>query len=361
MYDSQEQFLISLRDSSNQIRLLAALNDLHMRYKKCGEGAVADYIPELAKANPDWFGISVVTADGKMYEVGDTQQLFTIQSVSKPFVYGMALEDRGRREVMKRVGVEPTGDAFNSIISLDAESKRPHNPMVNAGAIATTALVAGNGPTERLNRLLEHFSRYIGRRIMADMSVFMSERTTGHRNRAIAHLMLNFDMIESNVEEILDLYFQQCSLLVTSRDLAVMAATLANRGVNPLTRERAIEEKYVRDVLSVMFTCGLYDYAGEWAYRVGLPAKSGVSGGLLAVVPRRMGIGIYSPPLDHRGNTVRGINVCRDLSEQFGLHVFDAWLNELKVDHTFEGAERHYETAVLEAIKTPEVLIIDDE
>ncbi len=324
MNNPQNRGAISLSNSSTGIRLLAALNDLHLRYKNLGSGAVADYIPELAKANPDWFGISVVTAEGEIYEVGDTNQKFTIQSISKPFVYGMALEDQGRDEVLRRVGVEPTGDAFNSIIKLDEVSKRPYNPMVNAGAIATSWLIKGNGPTERLNRVMETFAAYIGHDIVADMAVFMSERTTGHRNRAIAHLMLNFGMIGPQVEEILDLYFQQCSILVTSRDLAVLAATLANGGVNPLTGARAISSTYIRDLLSVMFTCGLYDFAGEWAYRVGIPAKSGVGGGLLAVVPQRLGIGIFSPPLDKRGNSVRAIKVCEELSSRFQLHVFDS-------------------------------------
>ena len=331
---------ISLSDSSTGIRLLAAINDLHLRYKSHGAGAVASYIPQLAKANPDWFGISVVTAEGEIYEVGDTTQKFTIQSISKPFVYGMALEDRGREEVLRRVGVEPTGDAFNSIIKLDEVSKRPYNPMVNAGAIATSWLIKGDGPTERLNRLMETFAAYVGHDIVADMAVFTSERTTGHRNRAIAHLMLNFGMIGPQVEEILDLYFQQCSILVNSRDLAVMAATLANGGVNPLTKVRAISSTYIRDLLSVMFTCGLYDFAGEWAYRVGVPAKSGVSGGLLAVVPRRLGVAIFSPPLDKHGNSVRAIKVCEELSSRFQLHVFDAAQGKALMDREEDSEEQ---------------------
>jgi glutaminase len=167
------------------------------------------------------------------------------------------------------------------------------------------------------------FQRYVGHPVSVDMAVFTSERATGHRNRAIAHLMLNFGMIDARVDEALDLYFKQCSVLVTCRDLAMMGATLANQGVNPLTGERAIAAEYVRDVLSVMYTCGMYDYAGEWAYRVGLPAKSGVGGGILAVVPGQAGIGVFSPRLDVHGNSVRGIRVCEDLSERFGLHIFD--------------------------------------
>lgn len=299
------------------------LVELHQRYQSLCEGKVADYIPELARANPHWFGISVVTKDGQVYEVGDCQQLFTIQSISKAFVYGMALEEHGRDQVLTKVGVEPTGEAFNSII-LDEKTNRPYNPMVNAGAIATTDLIQGSNATERLKRILEMFRRYAGREMYIDMPVSLSERITGNRNRAIAYLMNNFGMIGDRIEETLDLYFQQCSILVNCRDLAAMAATLANGGVNPITHERAIDSQYVQDVLSVMHTCGMYDYAGEWAYRVGIPAKSGVGGGITAVVPNRLGIGTFSPPLDAKGNSVRGIKVCEELVNTFGLHLYNA-------------------------------------
>ncbi len=301
----------------------STLNDLHARYKDVNDGKVADYIPELAKSDPKWFGISVVSVDGQVVEVGDFQQLFSIQSVSKPFVFGQALEDHGRAEVLAKVSVEPTGEAFNSIV-LDETTNRPFNPLVNAGAIATADLIDGRDFSERISRLLAVFSRYIGRPVYVDNSIFMSERTTGHRNRAIGHLMLNFGMIRDRVEETLELYFQQCSLLVNCHDLAVMGATLANRGTNPITGERAIKAEYVKDVLSIMLSCGMYDYAGEWAYRVGLPAKSGVGGGIVAVVPGQFGIGIFSPPLDAKGNSVRGVQVCHELSERFGLHAFEA-------------------------------------
>ncbi|MEZ6234785.1 MAG: glutaminase A [Phycisphaerales bacterium] len=325
MHTTRESESISVRQSTERFRILAALNELHLKYRDLDEGKVASYIPELARALPESFGICVVTADGQVYEVGNYDSRFTIQSISKPFVYGMALQDRGREGVLKKVGVEPTGDAFNSIIKLDS-TNRPHNPCVNAGAIATTSMIDGADPTARLNRVLDTFKAYVGHPVDVDMSVFMSERTSGHRNRAIAHLMLNFGMISENVEQILDLYFQQCSILVTCRDLAVMGATLANRGINPITGERAVEERYIRDILTVMYTCGMYDYAGQWAYEVGLPAKSGVAGGIVAVVPNQLGIGVYSPPLDARGNSVRGIRVCEDLSQNFGMHLFDALL-----------------------------------
>lgn len=298
------------------------LVELHDKYKSLNDGRLANYIPELAKANPDWFGICVVTVDGQVYTVGDCEQLFTIQSISKVFVYGLALEEHGRDYVLTRVGVEPTGDAFNSI-QLDEISKRPYNPMVNAGAIATTSLIKGSNPSDRLNRLLDMFGGYVGHELFVDMPVFLSERTTGHRNRAMAYLMLNFGAIDEKIEEALDLYFQQCSVMVNCRDLAVMAATLANCGINPITKQRAVEACYVRDILTVMYTCGMYDFAGQWAYKVGLPAKSGVSGGIIAVVPQKMGIGVFSPLLDSHGSSVRGMKVCEDLCDRFGLHLFD--------------------------------------
>lgn len=310
--------------------LQAFLSDLYLKYKPLREGAVANYIPELAKASPDWFSICIVTVDGQTYKVGDYEQLFTIQSTSKPFVHGLTLEDHGRDYVLTKVGVEPTGDAFNAIV-LDEESKRPYNPMVNAGAIATAGLVKGADPTERLNRVLDMFRRYCGREVFVDMSVFTSERATGHRNRAIAHLMLNFDMIDDRIDETLDLYFKQCSIMVNCNDIAMMAATLANCGVNPITGERALEAQYIKDVLSVMYTCGMYDYSGEWAYRVGLPAKSGVGGGIVAVVPGKMGIGVFSPLLDPRGNSIRGVKVCEELSLNYGLHSFDLQVDNSKL------------------------------
>lgn len=314
------------------------LNDLHKTYQSLTDGAVADYIPELALANPNWFGICVATVDGQVFEVGDCDQLFTIQSISKAFVYGLALEDHGREYVNSKVSVEPTGEAFNAIV-LDEITNRPYNPMVNAGAIATADLIKGKGGTERLKRLLDMFRRYTGREHDLNVPVFLSEKATGHRNRAIAYLMLNFGMISERIEETLDLYFQQCSILVNAHDLAMMAATLANGGVNPITGERAIDEHYVQDVISVMLTCGMYDYSGEWAYRVGIPAKSGVGGGITAVVPGKLGIGTFSPPLDAKGNSTRGIKVCEDLARDFGLHLFNVAKPEKDLKDWIEGGD----------------------
>ncbi|MBP1686432.1 MAG: hypothetical protein H6Q33_2575 [Deltaproteobacteria bacterium] len=295
------------------------LDDLYAKYAGTRDGAVATYIPELAKADPDWFAICVATTDGYVYEVGDSRQPFTIQSISKPFTYGLALEDRGRDAVLQRIDVEPTGDAFNSI-SLAPETGRPLNPMINAGAIAATSLVAGHSAEDRLNRIVAVFSLYAGRALTIDGAVYESERSTGHRNRAIGHMLRNFDILTEDPEPALDLYFKQCSVAVDCRDLSVMAATLANAGTNPLTGERAVRHDLVDSMLSVMATCGMYDYAGQWVYWVGMPAKSGVSGGILAVLPGQLGIGVFSPRLDARGNSVRGVAVCRELSREMGLH-----------------------------------------
>ncbi len=285
------------------------------------DGTVADYIPELAKANPEDFAIAVATVDGAIYCAGNTDLPFTIQSVSKPFMFGYALQEHGLETVLKKVGVEPTGDTFNSII-LDDVNNRPFNPMVNAGAIAMSELLRGNTPADQAAEQMAFLSRFAGRSLEMDEAVYRSESETGHRNRAIANSMLQKGMIKGPAEDVLDLYFRQCSILVSTRDMAVMAATLAAHGRNPLTKERVISPGNVRDVLSVMATCGMYDYAGQWMFDVGLPAKSGVSGGIIAVLPGQLGIAIYSPRLDSVGNSERGIEVCKRFTRDFSLHAY---------------------------------------
>jgi glutaminase len=301
--------------------LRKTLDRLHKKHSECHEGNVATYIPELAKANPGHFGVAVVGVDGGIYEAGETSAEFTIQSISKAFVFGLAVETHGRDAVLKRVGVEPSGDAFNSLEL--RSSRKPFNPMINAGAITDTGMVTGASVKERMNKILRLLSDAAGRELRVDESVYRSEKETGHRNRAIGHLLKNVDLIDGEVEEVLDLYFQQCSVLLNARDLATMGATLANLGTNPVTGKEVLSFDSVRDVLSVMFTCGMYDFAGEWAFRVGIPAKSGVGGGILAVINRQLGIGTYSPRLDSMGNSVRGIRLCTDLAEEMGLHVFN--------------------------------------
>ncbi|MGF7236854.1 MAG: glutaminase A [Frankia sp.] len=296
------------------------LAEVHGRHSALRDGSVASYIPELAKADPDLFGVAMTMMDGYGYAAGDSQVPFTIQSVSKPFVYALALSDLGRDAVTARVGVEPTGDAFNAI-TLEPGTGRPLNPMVNAGAILTSSLVQGRDGAERFERIRDGLSAFAGRRLEVDDSVFASEQETGDRNRAIAYLMRNAGALQGSVDDVCSTYFQQCAVLVTATDLSVMAATLAFGGVNPVTGRRVLSEEHVSHVLTVMATCGMYDHAGTWLFKVGLPAKSGVAGGICAVLPGQLGIGTFSPPLDEVGNSVRGVAACEELSHRFALHL----------------------------------------
>ena len=297
------------------------LTALHGELAGLDGGHVATYIPELAKVGADQFGICLVTMDGVAYGAGDVEARFTIQSISKPFVYATALADRGRAFLTTKVGVEPSGDAFNSI-SLDPQTGAPLNPMINAGAIATTSLVGGASAEAQWRRIAASIDAFAGRELVLDESVYRSESDTGFRNRAIAWMLKNFGIVDGDPMASLENYFRQCSILVDCRDLAYMAATLANDGVHPLTGKRAMPSGDAEQVLSVMATCGMYDYAGSWLHDVGMPAKSGVGGGIIAAVPGRFGVGIFSPKLDAKGNSVRGIAACERLSRDFGLHVF---------------------------------------
>jgi len=284
-------------------------------------GKLPAYIPELSKARPESFAISIVTVEGKILQVGDIKTFFTIQSIAKPLVHGLALETHGREKVLNMVGLEPTGDSYNSI-RLQPGSHRPYNPMVNAGALALSSLIPGENPELRFHTLQNLFERYIGHVPNFDEQVYQSEKKFGNHNRAMGYLMLNFKVLQGDVEEILDDYCKECSFLVNTTNLALIGAALANGGKNPLTQKQAIDPEYLADILSVMFTCGMYDFAGEWAYKVGIPAKSGVSGGILGVVPGKMGIGVYSPLLDSRGNSVRGIKVFQELAEILQFNIF---------------------------------------
>ncbi len=304
------------------------LTELHRKYLPLTDGKIADYIPELSHADPNRFAICVTEIDGKCWVAGDSEHPFTLQSVSKPFIYGLALDNHGAEFVHERVGHEPTGDAFNSIIRLEETSHRPHNPMINTGAIAVTHLVPGKNHDEKLEQVLSLFGRYAGRPVGVDEAVFQSEKKTGHRNRAIAHLLRNFGVIKVDrdieIEETLDLYFRQCSVLMNVRDLAMMGATLARGGKHPVSNETVLSGRSVRHLLSLMFSCGMYDSSGLWAHAVGIPSKSGVSGAILGVVPGRMAIAVYSPLLDAHGHSVRGVEVFRELSERWHLGIFDS-------------------------------------
>ncbi len=285
-------------------------------------GDLADYIPELAKASPDDFGLGVATVKGRLYTAGDARKPFSIQSVSKAFTYCLAVEVAGREAVLRRVGVEPSGDAFNAI-EFNPHTRRPYNPMVNAGAITIAGLLYSHLGAGAFDFILDRLSRAAGRPLAVDENIYRSEVATGHRNRAIAHLLLSVGALSGSVDAIVNLYFRQCAIRVTAVDLAWMGLTLANLGENAITKDQVFDLQAVRDTQAVMFSCGMYDASGSWAYSVGIPAKSGVGGGLVGVVNRQLGIGAYSPLLDHKGNTVRGVKALTALSEELGLHAFD--------------------------------------
>ena len=301
--------------------MLRFLDHCHAEFSAETGGAVADYIPELGKADPGHFGISLATIDGQVYEVGDSRIPFTIQSMSKPFVFALALDTLGAEQVERAIGVEPSGDPFNSI-RLNADN-HPFNPMVNAGAIACSGLIHEAKGADAFDYIRQALGRFAGRELSMDEAVYASESATGDRNRAIGYLLRNSGVITGDVSAVLDVYFRQCSVLVTARDIAVMAATLANRGINPVTGEQVMTPYAISRTLSVMTSSGMYDYAGEWIYRVGIPAKSGVGGGILAALPARLGLGSYSPRLDKHGNSVRGIKVCEALSSHYDLHMLN--------------------------------------
>ena len=313
--------------------LLRFLQGCHSGFLSETSGSVADYIPELTRADPMHFGIALATMDGHVYAVGYSGVPFTIQSISKAFVFGLALEMLGPERVERAVDVEPSGEAFNSV-RLNGDNK-PFNPMINSGAIACSGLIheaEGDGASECIRLAL---GRFAGRALAVDEAVYASENATGDRNRAIGYLLKNYSIIRGDVDAVLDVYFRQCSVLVTARDLAVMSATLANGGINPLSGERVLSPYAVSRTLSVMTSAGMYDYAGQWIYRVGIPAKSGVGGGIMAALPSQLGLGTYSPLLDNHGNSVRGLKTCEAVSAHFDLHV----LNRAGDVHTCVAAD----------------------
>ena len=301
------------------------LSDIIKSNKKyTNSGQVASYIPELKKANPEDLGICIIDKNNNIYYEGDYKKKFTIQSVSKTIILAMALMDNDWPYVFSKVGMEPSGDPFNSIMKLETDdTKKPCNPMINAGAIVTTSLIKGSTLKEKEERMLAFFRKIAKNdEIKINKAVYESEKLTGDRNRAMAYLLKNDGVIDGDVDEILDLYFKQCSLEVDCIDLARIGLIFANYGIDIETGERVISESVSRMVKTFMVTCGMYDASGEFAIKVGIPAKSGVGGGIMASVPKKMGIGIYGPSLDKKGNSIAGIKVLEDLSRQLELSIF---------------------------------------
>lgn len=294
----------------------------HERYQDRDVGEVADYIPVLADVDPHLFGVCVVEAGGAVHAAGDTAFEFSIQSISKAFVYALVCEAYGHEKALERVGVNNTGLPFNSVVAVELNDGHPMNPMVNAGALATTALVPGHTPAEQWEHVRTGLSRFAGRQLELDGEVYRSESATNTRNKAIARLLESYGRIDVDPLDVVDVYTRQCALRVDARDLAVMGATLADGGVNPVTGERVVSAHVCRDTLAVLASTGMYERSGEWLFEIGLPAKSGVSGGIVAVAPGKGGIGTFSPPLDPAGNSVRGQRATAYLSRALGLNVF---------------------------------------
>jgi glutaminase len=285
------------------------------------DGEPASYIPELARANPDDFGMAIMPINGRIHAAGDAEKPFAIQAISKALSFCFALRCAGYPAVAKRVGFEPGSVAFNAI-ELDPLTQKPFNPMVDAGAIAISGLLCETLGPRAFDILLACFSSAAGRRLSVNEEVYLSEMKAGNRHRAICHLLRSHGVIKADADTVLDLYFRQCAITVNAIDLATIGACLANMGEN-LTGEEVFDVNAVRLTLSVMFTCGMHDYAGNWACEVGIPAKGGIAGGIMGVINRQLGIACYSPRLDRKGNSVRAVRSFARLSDDLGLHVFD--------------------------------------
>jgi len=295
-----------------------AVNAAYAKYKDLHEGKNADYIPALAKVDPNLFGIALVTPDGQVYVAGDNSTQVSIQSISKVFTLARVLQDSGEATVVKNTGVDATGAVFNSIVAIEQAKGHEMNPLVNPGAIATTSLVSGSSYQDIWKKISDTYDAFAGRKLTVLDDVYKSEAATNQRNRAIGALMYAYGHIKENPDRATDIYTRQCSVGVNTRDLAMMAATLANNGVNPVTGRRVLDAVHVPGLLAVMATAGLYDDSGQWLFKTGLPAKSGVGGGLIAVSPGNWGIAVISPPLDAAGNSVRAQRAIADISAALG-------------------------------------------
>lgn len=301
----------------------AALNAAYAKYKSLQEGANADYIPALAKVDSNIYGIALVTPDGKVYTAGDVTSEVSIQSISKVFTMALVMDEKGPESIFNNMGVDATGQVFNSIVAIEQYKGEQMNPLVNAGAITATSMVTGGSREEIWNKILNYYNDFAGRKLSVNQEVFESEAATNQRNQAIAELMYAYGRIKHNPDQATDIYTEQCSVNVNARDLAIMAATLANGGLNPVTDKQVMRSENVPEVLAVMATAGLYDDSGQWLYQTGLPGKSGVGGGIIAVSPGRFGIAVISPPLDPAGNSVRAQKAIADISNALGGNPYD--------------------------------------
>jgi glutaminase len=303
-------------------QLKGAVNEAYQMFKNEKTGKNADYIPYLAQVDSKLFGIAVVTTDNKSYTLGDIDYSFSIQSISKVFTLALAMQEQGADKVFEKIGSEPTGRPFNSVLAVVDMPSHTGNPLVNAGAIATTSLVSGSNANEKWNKILSFYGAAAGEKLSLIDEVYKSEAATNQGNRALAALLLKYERIYSDPLESVDTYTKQCSVGVNVKQLARMGATLANNGVNPVTGQRVISAQNVPYILSTMTMAGLYDGSGGWAWHVGLPAKSGVGGGILAVVPGKGAIAVFAPPLDEAGNSVKAQKVIAYVADKLALNLF---------------------------------------
>jgi len=316
-------FIGSLFTQAQAVDINAVVNAAYEKYKDLEEGANADYIPALAKVDPNMFGIVVVTVDGKVYTAGDISSEVSIQSISKVFTMARVMEDSGTQVITDNMGVDATGQVFNSIVAIEQYQGQQMNPMVNPGAIATTSMVKGGSEEKVWKNISDTYDAFAGRKLTVMEDIYKSEADTNQRNQALAMLMYAYGRIEKEPLEATDIYTRQCSVGVNAQDLATMAATLANGGKNPVTGKTVVSQEIIPEVLAVMATAGLYDDTGQWLYKTGLPAKSGVGGGILAVSPGKFGIAAISPPLDAAGNSIRAQRAIADIANALGGNPYD--------------------------------------
>jgi glutaminase len=317
-----QPFLISTGHLPRPQQTEALVRAAYDRYKDLDDGKVADYIPALARVSGKLFGICLVGTDGRAFAIGDAQHEFSIQSISKPFVFALVCEAIGAEVARGKIGVNATGLPFNSVMAIELNAERTMNPMVNAGAIATTSLVPGETAEAKWRFIQDGLSRFAGRKLELDAEIYASEAATNLRNRGIAKLLEGYEQMYFDALQATDIYTKQCSLKVSAQDLAVMGATLADGGVNPFTRERVVKADVAKRLLAAMATAGLYERSGDWLFEIGLPGKSGVGGGIVTVSPGKGGLGVFSPRLDEAGNSVRAQRVTKYLSEHLGLNLF---------------------------------------
>ena len=302
--------------------LQKVVKEAYEKFKDVKEGKNADYIPELAKVPSELFGVAIVTASGKVYTAGDVDYAFSIQSVSKPFTAALVMQEQGADAIKDKIGVEPTGQKFNSILATQIIPQVSVNPLVNSGAIASVSMVQAKSADERFNKILSFFDDLSGAKLTVIDSVYKSEAATNQRNRAHGYILAASDRIYSDPMEAVDVYTKQCSIGVTAKQLGIMGGTLANKGVNPVTKAKVIDAKYVPKVLAIMMMAGFYNESGDWAYTTGLPAKTGVGGGIVAVVPGQMAIVAFSPRVNDAGNSVRSAKAINYIVNELGLNIF---------------------------------------